>query len=417
MRTQDRSNDEQTAEPAGDLQDVSEPSPERPNAGKKVWLWATMLSVVALGSAYWVRAGDDEMAASGDKKARAPRAVETALVTRGDLPLVAEYRGELDTEVAELASQGSGRLVDVKVNLGDVFKKGDVLATIDASETRRLLSEAQAQVQSASAEKQRATAEFENARAEAERGERLLQEQVISPQELSALKSRVNVFEAQVGAADAGRAAASSRVQLYQEQLRQAELRAPFDGAVAKRYLDVGATVAPGSQVLRLVKGGPLEVRFRASEMHVSRLKTGTPLQITTLGTGERVFAGELLRVSAEVSRTDRSVEVEGQLKEIYAELRPGMYATVRASLGTLEGATLLPSQAMLSKILPDGSSERGVFVTDGENADYKTLEVLGEYEGKAAVRGVEPGVRVVVQGQDLLKDGAAVRLTQEKGK
>jgi membrane fusion protein (multidrug efflux system) len=278
-----------------------------------------------------------------------------------------------------------------------------------------LLSEAKAQVESASAEKQRATAEFENARAEAERGEKLIVEQVLSPQELSALKSRVSVFEAQVGAAEAQQAAAHSRVQLYQEQLQQAELRAPFDGAVGRRYLDVGATVAPGSQVLRLVKGGPLEVRFRASEVHVSRLETGTALQITTLGTGARVFAGELLRVSAEVSRTDRSVEVEGQLKEVYPELRPGMYATVRASLGTLENATLVPSHAMLSKISPDGSTERGVFTTDGKKAHYKALEVLGEYQGKAAVRGVLPGARVVVQGQDLLTDGAAVRLTQEK--
>ena len=127
------------------------------------------------------------------------------------------------------------------------------------------------------------------------------------------------------------------------------------------------------------------------------------------------MFQGELLRVSAEVSRTDRSVEVEGQLKEIYPELRPGMYATVHASLGTLEKAVLLPSSAMLSKILPDGSSERGVFLTDGKRANYKPVEVLGEYEGKAAVRGVLPGGSVVVQGQDLLKDGGAVRLAKEK--
>src|SRR5690606_18678018 len=126
-----------------------------------------------------------------------------------------------------------------------------------------------------------------------------------------------------------------------------------------------GATVAPGTQILRLVKGGPLQIRFRASELHVGRLSKGTPLAVTTLGSGASVYEGELLRVSAEVSRTDRSVETHGVLKEENPDLRRGMYATVRASLGTLSDATLVPSQGLLSKIVADGSTERGVYITD----------------------------------------------------
>jgi RND family efflux transporter MFP subunit len=333
----------------------------------------------------------------------------------GSMPLIAEYRGELDTDVAELAAQGSGRLLSVKVNLGDTFEKGDVLAKVDAAETRRMFGEAGAQAESAVAAKQRAAAQLETAKEEAERGVKLLAENLISQQQLSALRSQVKVLEAEVSAAEAQRSAALARVELYREQLGQAELKAPFQGAVGRRYLDPGATVQPGTVVLRLVKGGPLDVRFRASEIHLSRLKAGTSLDVSTLATGKKTFEGRLERVSAEVSRTDRSVEAEGILLAEHSELRPGMYAMVRVSLGTLEDATIVPSGALLSRIVDDGSSERGVYVVEGTQANYRKVDVVGEHAGQAAVIGVDSGKMIVVQGQDLLSDGARVKIGQEK--
>lgn len=380
-------------------------------SARRVWVVIGVVSLLALGAAAWVKFGlGDASTAVEEKKPKAPRAVELAEAVRGSMPLLVEYRGELDTDIAELSAQGSGRLLSVKVNLGDVFEEGDVLAKVDAAETTRLLGEAAAQAESAVAAKSRAAAQLEAAKEESERGDRLVAEQIISQQELSALRSQVRVFEAEMSAAEAQRAAALARVSLYREQISQAEIRAPFDGAVARRYLVPGAMVQPGTPILRLVKGGPLDVRFRASELHISRLEPGTPLSVKTLGTGERVFPGKLKRVSAEVSRTDRSVLAEGVLDEEYPDLKPGMYATVDVSLGTLSDAIIVPGPALLSKLKDDGSAERGLYVARAGVAEYVAVEVLGEHEGRAAVGGVKAGDQIVVKGQDVLSDGALVR-------
>ncbi len=387
-------------------------------SARRVWVFVSVLCCVALGSAGWVKwsnAGSASASTGKEQGEERARPVKLSLVTTGSLPLVAEYRGELDTDVAELAAQGSGRLLSVSVNLGDTFQAGDVLARVDAAETRRMLGEASAQVQSAAAASARATAQLETAREESARGDKLVEQRVLSQQELSALRSQVKVFEAEVSAAEAQKAAAQARVELYREQVAQTGLKAPFAGAVGRRYLDPGATVQAGTPVLRLVKGGPLEVRFRVSEIHLSRLTAGTELSLSTLGTGKESFTGRLMRVAAEVSRTDRSVEAEGLLDAEHAALRPGMYATVTVSLGTLDDAIVVPSAGLLSRIVEDGSSERGVYVAEGGKAHYVSVTVVGEYEGRAAVVGVKPGQKIVVQGQELLSDGAEIRSVDEK--
>ncbi len=371
-----------------------------------------ILSLAFVGVATWVfNKGQPPAETTNNAKSVSAKTVTIAPVKVGSLRLVAEYRGELDADVAELAAQGNGRLVDVLVNLGDSFKKGELLAKVDAAETRRLLSEAYAQAESALAAQQRNAAQLETARGEAARGERMLAERITSDQEVVALKSQVSVLEAETAAADAQRSAALARVALYREQLAQAGLKAPFAGAVAHRYLDPGATVAPGTPVLRLVKSGPLEVNFRASELYVNRLKTGIRLSVSTLSTGKEVFDGTLSRVSAEVNRTDRSVSVEGTLDKEHSGLRPGMYATVNVSLGTLEDVLLIPEVALTSKLTPEGITERGVYSVTDDVAHYHPVTVLGHHEGQAAVEGLQPGQQVVKGGQDLLSDGAPVQV------
>lgn len=400
----------------GERTPVVEAAPGVAPGAKRVWILVSALSLLALASAAWVKGNQNASASvAEEKRPERPRPVKIVEVKLGALPLMAEYRGELDTNIAELAAQGSGRLLSVAVNLGDTFKAGQVLAKIDAAETRRLLAEASAQMESAAAAGARATAQLEASREEAERGRKLVEERVLSEQELSSLRSQVKIFEAEVSAAEAQKAAASSRAELYRGQLSEAELKAPFDGAVGQRYLDPGATVQPGTPVLRLVKGGPLEVRFGASEVHLARLSPGTPLSISTLGTGQRTYAGHLIRIAAEVSRVDRSVAAEGLLDAEYPELRPGMYASVKVSLGTLNDAIVVPSAALLSRIAEDGTSQRGIYVDDGGKARYVRLDVLGEHEGTAAVIGVTPGQKVVVQGQEVLSDGGAIEAVVEK--
>ena len=236
----------------------------------------------------------------------------------------------------------------------------------------------------------------------------------MSDQELTALRSQVKVLEAEIGAAKAQKASAQARVSLYREQITDARLVAPFDGAISERFLDPGSSVQPNIPILRLVRRGPLRVRFRVPERDLRHLRTGSELRVTTQATGAREFSGELERVSAEVSRTDRTLAAEGLLAAEHEVLRPGMYAHVKLTFGTLEEATLVPSSAVFERIVDSSTPETAVFVVEDGKAHRRAVNVVGRHEDRSAVEGIPVGAVVVSFGHEAVRDGGPVRVAQE---
>lgn len=340
--------------------------------------------------------------------------VRVAAAHVGTIELAVEYRGEIVTNAAELSAQSAGRLVDVTKSLGDGVKKGELLARVDASEGQRLFAEAVAQVRTIEATRVRAEAQLAAAREDAVRAERLASSGVGSDQEAEALRAQVRVLEAEIQTVDAQKGAAQARAELYRTQISEARLVAPFDGAVAERYLDVGATVQLGTPILRLVENGALRVRFRASEKHVDRVEPGARFVLRTIGTGDATFGGAVSRLSAEVSRTDRTIAVEGTLDEASDRLKPGMYATLTLQTGKLEDRVLVPSSAVSSRYADDGREEQAVFVVGADSkVERRVVDVLGKAKGLAAVTGVAAGERVVALGHEELQSGALVKVIE----
>jgi RND family efflux transporter MFP subunit len=377
-----------------------------------VWWSAGVVSLIAIGVAL-VGTGTfrGKAEAEPSKQARGVL-VSLAKSEKKTLTLTARHRGELDTEVAELSAQATGRLAGVDVDIGDSIKLGQVLARVDAAQTQRQISEAEAQVKSAEAAKRRAGASLAGARIELDRGKRLLSEKLMSQQEYDALESRIGVLNAEVDAADAQGGQARARVSLYQQQAKETKLLAPFDGAVAERFLDPGSLVQPGVKVLRVVKSGPLRVRFRAPERDLGRITRGMPVQISVQATAAKRFNGKVTRISAEVSRSDRSAAVEAELDAEHEVLRAGMYAEVFLTLGTLDDATVVPSAAVTERE-GERAGESGVYVVKDRVAHWRPVKVLGISGDMTAVDGVGLGDEVVTLGHDSLRDGSNIRLAE----
>lgn len=388
-------------------------SSEGGSGRRKVWWVVSLVAAVALVAAAFVTLfAPEEGAAPGSEPRREATAlgVEVTAAARSDLQVTTSYHGELWTEVAELAAQQTGRLELVNAKLGERFKAGALLARVDALQLRRQIDEAVAQVSAARAEERRIEAERAAARVELARGERLLKERLIASQEIDALRARQAVLQAQSQAAEAQRQQSAARVALLRQQLSEASLRAPFDGAVAERYLDAGALVQPGTPVLRLVKSGPLRVRFRIPERDLLRVAVGQEVEVSTQVTGERRFRGEVTQLSAEVSRRDRMLAVEATLAEESEPLRAGMHAEVVVTLQELTGAVVVPPAALVERSV-EGQRELGVYVVEGEVARYHVVTVRGRSGTQTAVEGLEVGAQVVTLGQAKLRDGAAVNV------
>jgi RND family efflux transporter MFP subunit len=369
------------------------------------------LGLVLLSSgALWWLDSSSESTQTAAAPAQARIAVRTAPPQRGSFELRSQYHGELDADAAQIAARSGGLLDGVRVRIGDRVEAGQLLAHVDTAQLRRQIDEAEAQRRGAIASGARVAAELAVARSAVERSEPLRKDNLLSPQDFDVLRSRVAALEAELAVAEAQADQAQARKRLLQQQIDDARLVAPFDGAVAQRFLDPGAVVQPGTAVLELVRAGPLRVRFRVPERDLGKIHVGQSFTLTTQATGPRAFTGTLERIAAAITREDRSVAVEGVLAEEAAALRPGMHAQITLQLGVLDEALSVPGDAVVERDRA-GSLASGVFVADDGRARFVVVRVVGRERDRVAVDDLPHDVQVVTQGQERLQDGALVEV------
>lgn len=372
---------------------------------RQIVRWAVP-AALALGGV--LLAGCDDGAAAGAaRRGPRPTAVRAAQAQSGDLVLVASYPGELVADAVDLAPNAVGRVAAVEVEVGERVRKGAVVARLDPALLRQELLRAEAEMRAAKASAARVEARIAAARAELERKAPLAARQLVSAQELAELRAELGALEAEHAGAIADFERARASAGALREQLADLALRAPWDAVVAARLLEPGATATSATPVVRLVRAGPLEVRFRVPERDAAAVRVGQSLEIGTQATGAERFPGKVLRIAGEVNRADRSLLTEGVLLGEHEVLRAGMFATVELTKETLRDAILVPSAALLQRL-----GEDGVFVAEGEVARWRPVRIAGENGGVAAIEGaVAAGETVLVFGHDDLADGAPIRV------
>jgi RND family efflux transporter MFP subunit len=361
----------------------------------------------------WAATGADAARESGG-----PVPVRGALVARGDLSVFASYPGELVGEAIELAPKVSGRLQAVRARVGDRVAAGDEMAVIDDADLRRELAEARAGLAVAEANSRRAAAQLQESATELERAASLSAEQLISAQDHERVQARAARSRAELQAAEAEIEQARARSQILARQVGETQVVAPFAGTVAVRYLDPGALVQAGTAILRLVQVEPLLVQFRIPERDLGRIAEGSPFTLTTQATGKQAFAGQVRRLSGEVSRQDRTVLVEGRVLDNPGVLRPGMYAEARVELERVADALLLPGAAVSRRVLPGGREETGVFTVGADSvARWRAVEVLAAQGNQVAVAGdLQAADTVLTLGHEELADGSLVQVMRGAG-
>lgn len=370
------------------------------------WLVPAVI-VAGLAVFFLSRGGGSPSGGTRQGPGKRPVAVRVAAVQTGELSLLERYPGELWAEAVDLAPSIPGRLAEIGARVGDRVKKGQVLARLDGAILRQQLREAEARVRGAGASTKRVEARLAAARAEWERKRPLAERQLVSAQELAEVEANLGALEAELASTGADGEQSRAQAQGLREQLSELSLVAPFDGVVASRNFEPGATVTSSTPVVRVVRDGPLEVRFRVPERDAAVVRQGLDLKVETQATGQTPFSGKVLRVAGEISRSDRSLLVEGLLDREEEILKAGMYATVRLVRQHLEDVRLVPAEAVLDR----GAAGRGIFVAVDGLARWTRVKVLGESAGTAAIEGddLAEGALALIFGHDDLGDGTPI--------
>jgi RND family efflux transporter MFP subunit len=312
------------------------------------------------------------------------------------LPQVLQAHGSIAAwQEALVGAEAAGlKLTEVRVNVGDVVRRGDVLALLQ-SDTLRAES---AQTQAALAEAEAAALE---ARAQAERARSLQQQGFFSNAQLSAALASEAVAQARVQSARAA-------VGLQQLRLAQTEVRAPDAGIISSRSATVGSVVGPGTELFRLIRQGRLEWRAEVTAADLPRLKVGLPVRIRTPAGLELSGRVRVLGPSADPQTRNALVYVDvSRPPGPAASLVPGMFVSGQIELGRSPGLTV-PQTAV---VVRDGFSY--VYAVGPQDKVSQLKVQTGRQVGDRLeiVSGLSPEVRLVASGGAFLNHGDTVRV------
>lgn len=198
--------------------------------------------------------------------------------------------------------------------------------------------------------------------------------------------------------------------------LEDTVLRAPMDGVILSRDLELGTLIAPGRSVIALADISRVKATFAVPEMLVEKLSVGSPLTVHVGADREssapqRTLSARVTRIAPAADSKGRVFAVEAELPNPDRTLKPGSVISVRVPEAALEHRPLsVPLSAVVRS--PDNPRGFSVFVVDGEaprgrahRHDVQLGEVLGN--SVTVEGGVERGQRVVTIGSTLIQDGS----------
>jgi len=338
------------------------------------------------------------------------RAIKTYTVSDPSSGQVRKFSGVVRAkDTSDLSFQVGGNVQRVAVNLGSRVVKGQLLAALDEAPYVERARQSEAEVEQARAFQGDKRKQYESYLALRERD-------FIS-------RRRFESAEAEFEAAKGQLAAAEAQLRNARRDLRNTELRAPFDGVIAKRSVEPFVEVAPGQTLFVINAEGAVEVEVLVPDTLISFLAPGqeievaVPLMVGPAGRGgdSEPFDGVITHVGAE-AETANAFPVKIGVHDPDRRLRPGMTAEVTI-LFVVEGtpAYLVPIPAVR---MPDPDEENpSIFVFDSEASVVrrKPIQVRNIRDNFVeVVEGVAPGDVIAVAGVSFLHDGQNVKLLQE---
>lgn len=295
---------------------------------------------------------------------------------------------------ADLSFRLLGRVATRPVNVGDIVKKGAVIATLD--QTALLLA-----VQSSKADYSSAQAQVQSASANEERLRKLLASDSIS-------KANYEAAQQADLTAKANADRAKAQLDKAQEQLSYANLSSDFDGVVTAVGADVGQTVSPGQTVVSVARPDAREAVLDIPDVLIDQFKTGDRFEISLQSLPYIRTEGVLREIAPQSDSITRTRRVRFSLGEAPAAFRLGSTITATQKKSAQSGIEL-PLSALLEK---DGAEQVWTVDPSSLTVGLKTITVA--HKGPASfvvAAGLDRGARVVVAGVHSLQPGQKVKL------
>lgn len=326
-------------------------------------------------------------------------AVEVVKVEPMDVDVTVAAVGSLKAnQSVVLSSKLSGRVKELSFDEGKKVDAGQVLAALEDDDLRARRDQTHASLQEAEARER-------NARRQHERNRQLMQKGVASQQQFDDSQAE---FERATAALEVTRA----NLAFAAAQLADTVIRAPFEGVLGQRRVDVGAYLRDGAAIGSIVDLDPVEIVFSVPERHLSEIHVGQPVSTTVVSHSDRAFAGTVSFIDPEIDPTNRTITVKAVIPNPEFILRGGQFATVQLQVARHPHMPVIPEEAAV----PDGDRML-VFVIQDGMASPRPIKTGVRLPGRVeVVEGLAAGEQIVRLGHEKLRRDGSTAVTESGG-
>ncbi len=332
------------------------------------------------------------------KMAKTPQPIPVTTVTSASVkeedwaPVFSAVGSISPVQGAVVATELGGVVSEINFENGSIAKRGDVLMRLDASAEEAQLHSAEA--------------DLELAKADLERSRGLAANHVISKAELDAVEAKYKQKAASVDQ--------------MRSMIAKKEVRAPFDGQVGIRGVNVGQMINAGQQVVPLQMLDEVFVDFALPQQDLSQLTRGLEVRVRTDALPGHEFSGKLNAINSMVDVATRNVSLQATLQNPDHALRPGMFAKVDVILPQKQKTLVIPGSAV--SYAPFGDSVYVIEKKKDEKTGQESQVIrqqfirVGEARGDfvSVAAGLKAGETVVGTGVFKLRNGMAVTINND---
>ncbi len=301
-------------------------------------------------------------------------------------PTLSSVGSMVATNGIEVSSEVSGIVNEIVIQSGKPVETGDVLIRLDVSVDMAAL-------EALRAERKLSQVQFNRAKD-------LLKKNVTS-------KSEFDEIHAKFEAADA-------RVRQQEAIIKRKIIRAPFNGLLGIRQVNLGQYIEAGDAIISLQALDPIYVDYTLPEIYTTQVSAGQTVKLKLDAVPDRTFTGEVSAVNTGIDTGTRTLKVRAMLDNPDSVLRPGMFAEVQTIIAEAKPVLTLPATAV-------SVNTYGNFVfvvnkgADGKLMVKRTAVELGDsIDGRVIVTSLEAGIEVVRTGLVKLRDGMPVKVDNQ---
>jgi RND family efflux transporter MFP subunit len=246
---------------------------------------------------------------------------EEAFVASG--PIVVEHQ-------VDVAAQRDGVLSQIHADVGTVVKEGQILARLDDLQITADLEAARAKTRSTEADLHNWESEAKVLQSDYERARKMWDAELITKEQLEHAQFKAESDKWEIKRAEELLVNNQRMERSLELEMEKTQIRSPFSGIVARRYIRAGQQVNKGDRMFWVTASSPLQVKFTLPERLLGKVRTGQFVEVITVDSTGTPFQARVIEISPVIDPASGTIEVLAQLVGPTGDLRPGMATQIR---------------------------------------------------------------------------------------